>query len=126
MIFRDDEHAELFAEAIEKADALGDDDTISGYFGASLFIITGVPGLYSRVEKHIHNGWIDFGSILEMGLSTGENILVSLAGNLYNGGFFERYTPNDIIGYCDADMTELAAKAILLRKQRLNVNEIYD
>lgn len=126
MIFRDDTHAEQWAEAIDRAGALRDDDTVNPYYGASLFIITGIPGLYKRVERHIHNNWIDFEPILQMGLSTGESILVSLAGNFYNGGFFDRYTPSDIINHCDAGMIELAAKALLMRKKRIDVNTIYD
>lgn len=126
MIFRDDTHAEQWAEAIDRAGAHFDDDTVNPYYGASLFIITGVPGLYERVKQHIHDSWLDFEPILNMGLSAGERILVALAGNLYNGGFFNDYTPEDIINHCDAGMTELAAKALLLRKQRIDVNTIFD
>lgn len=126
MIFGDDTHAEQWAEAIDRAGALRSDDTVNPYYGASLFIITGIPGLYKRVEQHVHNNWIDFEPILQMGLSTGESILVSLAGNFYNGGFFDSYTPSDIINHCDAGMTELAAKALSMRKQRIDVNTIYD
>ena len=64
--------------------------------------------------------------MLHMGLSSGENILVALAGNFYNGGFFRDYTPSDIIGYCDAGMVDLAARAMRLRKQTINVNTIFD
>lgn len=126
MIFKDESHAEQWAEAIEAVGSLRDDDTVNSYYGASLFIITGIPGLYGRVKKHIHNNWIDFEAILDMGLSTGESILVALAGNLYNGGFFDRYTPSDIVSHCDAGMVELAAKAFWLRKQTININTIVD
>lgn len=126
MIFTDDRHAEEWAEAITQAGAQGDDDTVSAYFGASLFIITGMPGIYGRVKKHIHDGWIDFEAIMDMGLSTGERILMALAGNLYNGGFFKDYTPSDIIGYCDAGMVELAARAFSLRKREINLNTVFD
>jgi len=126
MIFRDDTHAEQWAEAVEAAGALRDDDTVNSYYGASLFIITGVPGLYGRAKKHIHNSWIDFEKMLNMGLSTGESVLVALAGNFYNGGFFDRYTPDDIVNHCDAGMVELAAKALWLRKQRIDCNTIFD
>ena len=74
----------------------------------------------------IHPNWIDFEALLQMGLSSGESVLVALAGNFYNGGFFNEYTPSDIVNYCDAGMTELAAKALWLRKQRINVNTIFD
>lgn len=126
MIFLNDTHAEKWAEAIERAGAIRDDDIVSSYFGASLFIITGIPGLYDRVKRYICNGWVDFTPMLNMGLSTGENILVALAGNFYNGGFFDRYTPADIANHCDGDMVELAARALWLRKQRIDVNTIFE
>lgn len=126
MIFRDDDHAEQWAQAIDRAGAHRDDDTVKSDFGASLFIITGIPFFYERFKHHIHTGCIDFEAILKNGLSTGEVILVSLAGNLYNGGFFDRYTPSDIVNYCDAEMTELAVKAIWLRGQRIDVNTVFD
>ncbi len=126
MIFTDARHAEEWAEAIDRAGAHRDNDTVNAYFGASLFIITGIPGLYNRVKQHIHHNWLDIESMLHMELSSGENILVALAGNFYNGGFFEGYTPSDIVAYCDADMVELAARAMKLRKQTLNINTIFD
>lgn len=126
MIFKNETHAEQWAEAVEVVGAVRDDDTVSGYYGASLFIITGIPGLYSRVKQHIHNSWVDYEAMLGMGLSTGESVLVALAGNFYNGGFFDRYTPNDIVEHCDAGMVELAAKALWLRKQRIDINTIFE
>lgn len=126
MIFIDSDHAERFGAAIETAGAVRDDDTIKGDFGASLYILTGLPSVYKRVEQHVHHSYIDFEPMLHMGLSTGETILVSLAGNLYNGGFFDRYTPQDIVSYCDTDGVLLAARALTLRKQRLDINTIYD
>lgn len=126
MIFLNDTHAEQWAEAIERAGALRDNDTVNSYFGASLFIITGIPGLYDRVKNHIYNGWVNFSAMLDMGLSSGESVLVALAGNFYNGEFFEGYTPSDIVSTCDGGMVELAAKAFWLRKQKIDINTIYE
>ncbi|WP_295761211.1 hypothetical protein [uncultured Oscillibacter sp.] len=126
MIFNSSDHAERFAAAIQTAGAVRDDDTIKGDYGASLYILTGLPGVYSRAQQHIHHGYIDFEPMLNMGLSTGETILVALAGNLYNGGFFDRYTPEDIVSYCDTDGVLLAARALTLRKQRLDINTVFD
>lgn len=127
MIFRDDTHAEQWADAVERAGAHRDDDTVKGDFGATLYILTGVPGLYPRAKKYIEKGWIDFNPILnELGLSTGEKILAGLAGNLYNGGEWGGYTAHDLISHCDAETTELALKAVWLRKQRIDMNTIFD
>lgn len=126
MIFRSDKHAEQWAEAIDRAGAVNQDDTVSAYFGASIYILTGIPFIYDRVKKHIHRDYIDFEAVLNSGISSGERILVALAGNLYNGGFFDNYTPWDIACGLDTGMVELAATAIWLRKQRIDINTIYD
>ena len=126
MIFRSDKHAELGAEALDRAGAVNQDDTVSAYFGASVYILTGIPFLYDRIKKHIHRDYIDFEAILDNGISSGERILVALAGNLYNGGFFDNYTPLDIACGLDTGMVELAVTAIWLRKQRIDINTIYD
>lgn len=126
MIFRSDKHAEQWAEAIDRAGAVNQDDAVSAYFGASIYILTGIPFLYDRVKKHIHRDYIDFEAVLNSGISSGERILVALAGNLYNGGFFDNYTPWDIACGLDTGMVELAATAIWLRKQRIDINTIYD
>ena len=126
MIFKDNKHAQQWEEAVSAAGAVRDDGTIKGDFGASIYILTGLPGVYSRAQQHIHPGYIDFEPMFHMGLSAGETVLVALAGNLYNGGFFGGYTPQDIVSYCDTDGVELAARALALRKQRLDINTIYD
>lgn len=126
MIFMNNEHAARWRSALETAKAVTSDGTVNVDFGASLYILTGLPSVYKRVEQHVHHGYIDFEPMLNMGLSTGETILVALAGNLYNGGFFDRYTPEDIVSFCDTDGVALAARALTLRKQRLDINTVFD
>lgn len=126
MYFINEDHDMRWAEAIDRAGALRDDDTVKADFAASLFLLTALPDVYSRVAQHIHPGWLDIDPMLDMGLSGGERTIVALAGNLYNGGFFGDYTPLDIIANCDEEIVQAAANALLMRKQRVNINEIYD
>ena len=121
MIFNGGDHEQRWEEAVWTAGAVRDDGSIKADFGASLYILTGIPSAYNRIWPHIHCGYIDFEPILDAGLSAGEHILVSLAGNLYNGGFFDRFTPLDVVSLCDADGIELATQALLLRKRRLRI-----
>lgn len=126
MLFRDDDHAKRWADAVDRAGALRDDNIVKADFAASLYILTALPGMYQRVKQHIHKSWIDFDPMLtELGLSGGERILVALAGNLYNGRYFHGYTPLDIVGNCDIETVHVAVNAILMRKQRVNINMIY-
>lgn len=124
ILFKNAEHKERWVEAVKLAECVRSDKGVIKYFSSSLFIITGIPELYERIKQHIHCGWIDFDAILDNRLSKGEKILVSLAGNLYNGGFFEEYMPSDIIAYCDEGMVELATKAILARKVGSMLNSL--
>ena len=124
MFFFGHEHKKRWKEAVQSAGGVITDGTIKGDFGASLYILTGMPDVYSMVEKHIHRGYIDFDAMLHMGLSSGETVLVCLAGNLYNGGFFEGYTPADIIEKCDVESIALAVRAIMIRSQRFNINDL--
>lgn len=121
MLIIKEEHAKKWKEAIIYAGAVGADGTVDADFGASLYIITGIPSLYERVKRHIRGGYIDFDKILNAGLSSGERTLVALAGNLYNGGFSELCSPHKIVSSCDKNMVELAAGAILLRSDRIEL-----
>lgn len=129
MIFIDNDHARRWDDAVRMAGAVRSDGTVDCDFGASLYILAGLPSIYDRIREHIHSGFIDFPRILRKGLSTGEHILVALAGNLYNGGFFHsgpiNYTPLDIVSLCDADGVVLSTRALLLRKRKLNIFEIF-
>ena len=119
MISKDKKHEEQFKNALQAAGAINGDGTVKGDFGASLYLLTGLPNVYERVEQYIHYDWIDFDPMLALPLSSGERILVSLAGNLYNGRCFEGYTPMDIVGCCDKEAVELALSAIWMRKRKL-------
>ena len=124
MIFKDNDHAQRWEEAVGTAEAIRNDGTIKGDFGASLYyILAGLPSVYDRAQQHIHPGYIDFEPMFHMGLSSGETVLVALAGNLYNGGFFGGYTPQDIVSYCDTHGVMLATQALLLRKRKLVIGD---
>ena len=103
MIIIDSNHAGRLEGALHMAGAIRDNGTVNTDFGASIYILTGLPSVYDRVQQYIHNGWLDFGPMLRMALSGGEKILVELAGNLYNGSFFIGYTPEDIVSQCDSN-----------------------
>ncbi len=120
MFYSDENHEARFREALALTGAIKEDGHIEAYFGASLYLLTGLPYVYGRAKKFLGAGYIDFGSMLaQLALSSGEEIAVSLAGNLYNGSFFAGYTPLDIISTCDGPTVQLACSALLFRKSRV-------
>lgn len=117
--FRDDSHRARWSAAVQTANAVMEGGRVETDFAASLYILTADPDLYERIRKHVHQHWMDFEEMLRMGLSAGECVLVALAGNLYNGGFYaERgLSPLDIVTRCDEKSVALAVMALAMRKQ---------
>ena len=113
-------HKDRWEQALRKVKGVNEDNGLVGSdYATSLYILTAEAELYERLEEHIHARWIDFDEMLHMGLSSGESILVALAGNLYNGGFFHErcHTPLDIATRLDEDGMTLALRAIAMRKR---------
>lgn len=124
MRFLNKEHREAFLEALKLTSSASEDGTISTYFGASLYLLAALPYAYPRMRQFLSRRCIDFPAILDsVSLSSGEVVIISLAGNLYNGSFFDRYTPLDIVSCCDDEMVGLACSALLLRKSRLSISD---
>ena len=126
-IFRDKEHARKWANAIDKSGAIAEDhNKINPAFGASLFIITAMDSLDDYLSSYIYDGWIDFETMIENrydSLSSGERILVNLAGNLYNGVY--KCTPHDFLSRCDRQMINVAITAIQLRVSQPELETIF-
>lgn len=63
-------------------------------------------------------GYIDIDGMLnKLPLSSGEALVVRLAGNLYNGGFWTG-TPLNLVSDLDRKMSQLCIDALLLRRAR--------
>lgn len=120
--FLSPEHKSDYIDALEITGAVGPDNGISSYFGASLYLLTGLRGAWSRLKRYIGCSFIDHGAALDdLRLSRGEVLIVRLAGNLYNGGFWED-SPWDLISELDAETFGLSLEALRLRKCRLLYN----
>lgn len=117
--FLSERHLENFREAVSLIpDAVNRNDRrISSYYGASLFLLTGLEETWAQLRRFC-TGYIDCGSMLdEVTLSTGEQIVVRLAGNLYNGGFWVG-TPGDLASDLDDHCFQLCLSALAIRRAR--------
>lgn len=119
MYFLSDKHLENFREAVGLIPDAVDSRTgrISAYYGGSLFLLTGLESIWPRLRRFCA-GYIDIeGMLNELLLSSGEALVVRLAGNLYNGGFWTG-TPLDLVSNLDRETSELCINALLLRRAR--------
>jgi hypothetical protein len=124
MNFVNEQHKTHFEEALGLAGAVDNAGHISAYFGASLFLLSGLEYVYPRIRRFISKGQIDFEPMLGLGLSSDENMAVEFAGNLYNGHFFKGYSPIDLVADLDTEFFSLVVSALILRKQNLNISSL--
>lgn len=126
-IFIDRSHAQRWAEVVDITGAVESDlNKVNTAFGASLYLLTAVSTLSESLSDYVHRGWIDFDSLIEntfKSLSSGEKVIVLLAGNLYNGAY--KCTPSDFLSKCDETMVTIALTAIELRANRIELETVF-
>lgn len=125
MFYIDEKHEQRLNDALRGSGAIKEGGRVDAYMGASLYLLTALPGTWGRLKRYVEPGCLDFAEMLEnVVLSTGEEIIVRLAGNFYNGGFWSDagLTPWDIVASLDGNCVALVACALWLRSSRLNVS----
>lgn len=120
LIFLDDDHRELYRTEMARLTKMQYEQTgrkLSKNMIAPMFIMTGMPFLYHRLQEYIpskkypYPDFIDFTAMREnLRISRGEEIMINLAENLYNGQ--SESNIYRILGYCDRTMCRLAKLAI--------------
>lgn len=122
-IFTDREHALKWAELVDITGAVESDrNKVNPSFGTSPYLLTAIVSLRDDLKGYVFNGWIDFERLMDdkmKRLSSGEKVVVLLAGNLYNEAY--NYNPSDIINKCDGTLIQVSLVAIELRANRIEM-----
>jgi hypothetical protein len=118
MYFKSQEHRERFLAALL---ALGKiyNDKIDQEYGAALYILTADHAIWQKAQPYIERHAIDIEAMLaEIDLSHGYEILVKLAGNLFNGE--QHLDPLDFI-ILDERNFAVALTALQIRRSSLSL-----
>lgn len=119
MFYIDGAHQRAFVKALHDTCALNDAGRVNSCFGASLYLLTSLGMRWQSVRRFVTPGCIDFDGILDgLTLSSGESVVVRLAGNLYNGQFGRDMSPIDLIGDLDNDFFRVCLHALEMRRGR--------
>lgn len=112
MFFKSPAHRARFLAAIRQADKI-DHGKIDPEYGAALYILTSDGSTWASAQSYIDADGIDFRRLRKgLALSHGYDILVRLAGNLFNSCF--RCSPVEF-AILDADNFAVVLSALQMR-----------
>ena len=120
-----DEHKARMREAVELTAAEEKGGRINNEYAATLYLLTGMEQTWPRLKKYIGKRYIDCASMLENErLSSGEELIVAFAGNLFNGRTYRDFTPIDLIDRLDNASIVLVIHGIIARKRTFTTEEL--
>ncbi len=122
MRFAHAEHRGRMKEAMKAAKAVSPSGWLDREYAAALFILTGMEWTWPRLKPYTGERYIDCeGMLNDLHLSKGEELLVSLAGNLFNGRTYSSFQPIDLIDVLDDEMLQLAITGFAIRRSDTNL-----
>jgi hypothetical protein len=108
--FLTQEHAARFHEAVQQ---IGHIALTNEEYGSAIYLVTASPTVWNKATRHITEEKINFQAMIEEGyLSTGEDVAIRTAGNLYNGSL--EVNPVEFM-HLDGKLFKGVINAILLR-----------
>lgn len=84
-------------------------------YAAALYILTSALGIWEKAEGYVDRSGIDFDVMLgEEHFTTGQAVLIRLAGNLFSGD--QHVDPHEFYGTLDDENFVVALEALQLRR----------
>lgn len=114
LIFISKEHANLYAESLKKANAENGNKSLQ----AALYVLTSLPNVKDYLNKIVNfpGGYLDPERMNSVLLSSGEQTMVALAVNLYNGTeMFGSSSPYQSMVSVDQDLKRVYISALAFR-----------
>lgn len=126
MHYKDKEHQERFLNLIRKHDKAFSNGKVDSEYATAYFLLTANYYVWNKVSKYIDDDGINFMAMSEdCVFSSGELLLVKLAGNLFNGSFYKDISPLDFISTLDTEYFRVIMEAFKTRKMGGNLNKNY-
>lgn len=117
MNYRDGEHKGLFLSLLERHGRVFRDGRVDSEYAAAYYLLTCNDSVWSKAQRYVDSAGIDVWSLVENeSLSSGESLLVRLAGNLFNGSFDECVSPKRLISTLDKEHFSMAMESIRIRE----------
>jgi hypothetical protein len=114
--FRSQEHQERFVQTMNTIGKVYD-GWFDPEYGAALYILTSDLFIWEEVSGYVSRDGIGIARILKkVHLSSGESVLIKLAGNLFNGN--EHIDPLELLRLDETNFT-IAMTALKLRRDGL-------
>lgn len=114
LVFISEEHANLYAESLKKANAENGNKSLQ----VALYVLTSLPNAEQWLNKIVNfaGGYLDPERLNGVSLSSGEQTMVALAVNLYNGTeMFGSSSPYQSMVSVDNDLKRVYVSALSFR-----------
>lgn len=120
------EHQERFSNLLRKHSKVFSDGKVDSEYATAYFLLTANYYVWNKVSKYIDDDGIDFDVMDENCVfSSGESLIVKLAGNLFNGSFYRDISPINFIANLDTEHFQIIMDAFKVRKMGGNLNIDY-
>ncbi len=120
-----DGHREAFQQALSQLSqthAVKPNGKINAEYGTALYLLTGLEYAWPRLQPYVTDDGIDYQKMVNhVALSSGEELIVGLSSNLFNGGTYVDATPLDLVGFLDNDTWQMVLVAFALRRGTLTL-----
>jgi hypothetical protein len=119
--FTSDHHRKRFLQAVQQLDKV-DEGKIDREYGAAIYLLSAENQIWQGVQYYLSRTGIKFAAMLdELPLSSGEAVLLQIAGNLFNDSL--SVNPIELLRLDERNFN-LALSAIKMRRYGLYLKDL--
>ena len=125
--FTDNQHFNRMVTLLHQAKKINETSkNVDIEYGSAAYLLASNEDIYNKARNYVSIDGIDFRKMMtKQDFSSGQKVIVKLAGNLFNGSYKAETSPISLIWHTDTDLFEVAMSAIKMRfGGRLNLGTI--
>ncbi len=127
IIFTDKQHPSRMIALLKQTQKINESSqNVDIEYGTAAYLLSAKEDTYNKAKYFVGHDGIDFRKMMiKNDFSSGDKIMVKLAGNLFNGSYKAEVSPQSLINVLDEENFKVALCAISMRFDgRLNLGNL--